>query len=1161
MAGEQQRGEPASIGDRASGADKSTVLRAGEQSLQSTVDAVPTSAATERSNDSSAGTRFRILRPHARGGLGEVFVARDNELNRDVALKEIRGEHAHNRDSRGRFLLEAEITGGLEHPGIVPVYGLGQYPDGRPYYAMRFIQGDSLKEAISAYHSNSSEPEASATAGATSHARRVSAVADASGSERTLQLRKLLGRFVDVCQAVSYAHSRGVLHRDLKPGNIMLGKYGETLVVDWGLAKVQSTHSSPAERGAGGEGDASDDAPTANLLQPTSGDGVTPTLMGSAHGTPAYMPPEQAVGKLDQLGPASDVYSLGATLYHLLTGRAPFKADNLEDTLKAVQSGTFPLPTEINAHVPKSLEAVCLRAMALKPRDRYASPQDLADDIERYLADEPVLAFPEPFAVRAKRWVRKHPTLTTTTAAVVLLSAVGLGTFSTILSGKNNELTQLNQELQARGTALARTNDELEQANSDLTAANARETDARELAQDNETAAREQSQLALSTLTSVIFDVQRGLEEFPGGGEVRRRLLTTSLEKLQEVSTEYIAQATVDRNTAVALMDMGDVILTFGVGEKSDEISPTASAETTEATANQRSAVTLAQTFYVRAHDIAADLAAADPNSAEAQQDLSLSYSKLGGVHRTLGDTTSALAFYEQCLGIRERLAGDDPHNAEAQRDLSASYSILGDVHLQVGDTPSALAFYEQDLAISERLAAADPDNADAQWNLSATYERLGDVHATLGDISSAREFFKQNLAISERLAAADPDNARAQSDLSGSYIRLGDVHQAFGDMPSALELYEECRAIRERLAADDPDNAWAQRELSVVYMNLGDVHLTLGDTSSALEFYEQCVAINERLAVDDPDNALTQRDLSVVYNRLGDVHLTLGDMSSALEFFEQDLAISERLAVEDPDNAQAQRDLSTSYSKFGDVYLTLGDTSSALKFYEQDLAISERLAADGPDNAEAQRGLMISRFKIGQVAAAMFDYNQAVENYSIAIAVLDRMIANDQNVEQSRQEREFVANALRAVEHEAAQARGALDDWNTFIARPGARSRLSLRIQALASAGRFDEIPQSAAMLRSLNAENAENLYNAACGYALCANAIEPGDGEELTPEQQTQRQEHINLALACLRESIAAGWTDFEHMQQDPDLAVLRDLPEFAELMPMGEPTPMAE
>ena len=161
-----------------------------------------------------AGPRYRVLRPHAEGGLGEVFVAEDQELHREVALKEIKKEYAREEVSRGRFVQEAEITGGLEHPGIVPVYGLGTYADGRPFYAMRFIKGDNLKAAIERFH-------------ATEPVRFDS-----------LEFRQLLGRFVDVCQAVAYAHSRGVLHRDLKPGNIMLGKFGETLVVDWGLAKV-----------------------------------------------------------------------------------------------------------------------------------------------------------------------------------------------------------------------------------------------------------------------------------------------------------------------------------------------------------------------------------------------------------------------------------------------------------------------------------------------------------------------------------------------------------------------------------------------------------------------------------------------------------------------------------------------------------------------------------------------------------------------------------------------------------------------------------------------------------------------------------------------------------------------------------------------------------
>ena len=165
----------------------------------------------------TAERRFEVLRPLAEGGLGVVSVANDTELTREVALKEIKPMFADHVNSRARFMQEAEITGRLEHPGVVPVYGLGTYPDGRPYYAMRMIKGKSLQEAIAEFHDESA-----------SHR---------SAGERSLAMREMLQRFIDVCNAIEYAHSRGIVHRDLKPANIMLGKYRETLVVDWGLAK------------------------------------------------------------------------------------------------------------------------------------------------------------------------------------------------------------------------------------------------------------------------------------------------------------------------------------------------------------------------------------------------------------------------------------------------------------------------------------------------------------------------------------------------------------------------------------------------------------------------------------------------------------------------------------------------------------------------------------------------------------------------------------------------------------------------------------------------------------------------------------------------------------------------------------------------------------
>jgi serine/threonine-protein kinase len=392
---------PSTLGDLAQSVadpDLQASLAAAGATLATTVDVRPI----------EDGLRYEVLRPHAQGGLGVVSVARDAELGREVAFKEIQARYAGDATQRGRFVREAEITGGLEHPGIVPVYGLGRYADGRPFYAMRFIRGKSLQDATREMHAG----------------------------EAGYTLRELLTRFVAVCNAVAYAHSRGVLHRDLKPANVMLGPYGETLVVDWGLAKV-----------VGREPNRSDGPGSAELtLQTPSGEGSA-TQAGAALGTPAYMSPEQARGEVAALSPATDVYSLGATLYAVLTGQAPVQGRDTAEVLEKVRQGNWLPPRKVKPNVPKALDAVCRKALALRPADRHGSALALGSDVERWLADEPVSAWREPWPARAGRWVRRHRTPVATAGAAAVV-AILLG--GAVLAWRQQEHERQQKEQRLR---------------------------------------------------------------------------------------------------------------------------------------------------------------------------------------------------------------------------------------------------------------------------------------------------------------------------------------------------------------------------------------------------------------------------------------------------------------------------------------------------------------------------------------------------------------------------------------------------------------------------------------------------------------------------------------------------------------------------------------
>lgn len=432
-----------------------------------------------RNKDMSVGEhvgRYLIKDRQGEGGFGLVWQADDPKLGRTVAIKQLSGRLARDEEQRKRFFNEARIAARLEHPGVVPVYDVEPSEESSPYYTMKLVQGKTLDENIQSYHQTRAE----------------------NPDERIDALR-LLNGFVSVCKAMQYAHDNGVIHRDLKPQNVILGDYGETIILDWGLAKLV------------------DDEDQASFA-PGNPLSIQMTAPGSVMGTPAYMSPEQARGEVATVGFRSDVFSLGVILFQILTGRLPFQGQTGEEMIADLLRGEAPEPRTIDSTISKPLQAICMRAMHADTDLRFQSVKELSVELDRLLADEPIASYPESWMEKSLRWARKHRTWVTVAAATIVVFAIG-SMVASLLINEQRKRAEFNEgkardaerlEKLAKEEAIEAKEKESQAKRAAISAAD-REKRAREEEQEQ----RELAQWQLSRL--FIKDGLRSLDELDVG--------------------------------------------------------------------------------------------------------------------------------------------------------------------------------------------------------------------------------------------------------------------------------------------------------------------------------------------------------------------------------------------------------------------------------------------------------------------------------------------------------------------------------------------------------------------------------------------------------------------------------------------------------------------
>jgi serine/threonine protein kinase len=810
--------------------------------------------ATVDSDPIESGTCVRyfgdyvLLNVLGRGGMGVVYKARQISLNRPVALKMLQAGILATEDDLRRFQNEAESVAMLDHPHIVPILEVGQFDEQR-YFSMKLIGGLSLDRTIGQF---TTDPKAAA---------------------RLVQT---------VAEAVHHAHQRGILHRDLKPGNVILDDRGEPYVTDFGLAKRVQADSELTQSGA--------------IL-----------------GTPAYMAPEQASGKRGMITIATDVYGLGAILYALLTGRAPFGGESPVETLEQVRERKPESPSKLNPRVPRDLETIALKCLEKQPARRYASAEALADDLRRYLSGESILARPVWLATKAWMWCKRRPALSGLASALALALLIALS----------------------------------------IEGARRRETEDRKTAESNFMMA----QTAVEDyLTSVSENILLKEHDSVDIRSLRKELLKNALKYYERFVNERSNDPALREPLASAYFRVGEIAEQIESRERAikafrsaqtiweslvkanpgnDELSGRL-AKCHLAIGKQQAALGdlhTAMVSFTTARSILEKLTSGKPEQHDYGANLAECYAEIGITQGHLEFEDRGLAILEKAKKIQQTLIGRSPADKAHKKRMAEITNALGFLRIERNDYTAAFGLFEEVQQICHSLLSETgegPMPVRVLDLMALAQSNMAEIHRVNKEFDKALASFEKSLEYRAALASAHPSVTSFQENLGKSYYELPLALHAAGHDETKFATLSNSFAILEKLVESEPGQARYHFELGRSWNTLGYLRDEKGDNEQAIPAFEKAIAEQKAAIIRSPDDNSYKVFLSAYLENLGEQYFDLGQVEAGLPYYLKAQDCRRQLYASHPEKDEYSASFGDALLALGNIYRHAGDQDAA---------------------------------------------------------------------------------------------------------------------------------------------------------------------------------------------------------------------------------------